>query len=115
MATTILSSLIVILHRICVIIVAACLLPRSRFFTKVPEGRFPVNLQVIIILGALSVDGTAAGSGVNGASITVRDPGPLSAGLQRDLTVCSCSLATNLASPLGGCSGLPGRRGWIQK
>jgi len=117
MATTILSSLIVLLQLMCVIIVAAYLLTRSRIFPEVPEGRPSVNVWVIIIfLGALPVYDTAAGSSVNGAFITIRDPGPMPAGLAADFTVCSCVLATVLAGLYGGLvRGVPGRRGWIQK
>jgi len=101
MATTILSSLIVILHPMCVIVVAACLLTRSRFFPEVFEGRSSVKAQVII-LGALSVYGTEAGSGVNGAFFNVCGPGPMPAGLKGDFTVCSCVPATVLAGLSGG-------------
>lgn len=73
------------------------------FFTKAPEGRFCVILQVIIIiLGALPVYGTVAGFGGNSAFINVRDTGPMIAGLPGDPTACSCSLATNLAGLFGG-------------
>lgn len=102
MATTILSSLIVILYLMCVIVVAACLFTRSRFSPEVFEGRFSVKAQVIIILGAISVYGTAAGPGVNGAFLNVCGPGPMPAGLKGDFTVCSCVPATVLAGLFGG-------------
>jgi len=103
MATTILSSLIVLLQLMSVIIVAPDLLTRSRIFFDVPEGRSSVNVWVIIIfLEALPVYDTAAGSRLNGAFITVRDPGPIPAGLAADFTVCSCVLATVIAGLFGG-------------
>jgi len=124
MATTILSSLIVLLQLMCVIIVAAYLLTRSRFFPEVLEGRPSVKVQAILIIffGALSVYGTIAGFEVNGAFINVRDLGPMLAGLLGGpvvglgagligaihrltiggFTVYSCSLATVLAGLFGG-------------
>lgn len=101
MATTILSSPIITLYLMCVIVVAACLLTRSRFFPEVFEGRFSAKAQVII-LGALLVYGTESGSGVNGAFFNVCGPGPMPAGLLADFTVCSCVPATVLAGLFGG-------------
>ena len=63
MDTTILSSLLVLLPMICVIVVVAYLLTRSRFFPAVPDGHPAVKIQVILVLvfGALSVYGTVTG------------------------------------------------------
>lgn len=124
MATTILSSLIVLLQMMCVIIVIAYLLTRSRFFPDVLDGHPAVKIQVLLVLvfGALSVYGTVAGVEFMGAIINVRDLGPMLAGLlggpfvglgagligaayrltQGGFTVYSCSLATVLAGLFGG-------------
>ncbi|HEX3002315.1 MAG TPA: SpoIIE family protein phosphatase [Methanoregula sp.] len=132
MAATILSSLIVLLQLMCVIIVAAYLLTRSRFFPEVLEGRLSFKVQVILIIffGALSVYGTVAGFEVNGAIINVRDLGPMLAGLLGGpvvgvgagligaihrmslggFTVYSCSLATVLAGLFGGLIWLARKR-----
>jgi len=132
MATTILSSLVVLLQLMCVIIVAAYLLTRSRFFPEVLDGRASVRVQVILIIlfGALSIYGTVAGIEFNGAIINVRDLGPMLAGLLGGpvvglgagligaihrlslggFTVYSCSLATVLAGLFGGLIWLAKKR-----
>jgi LytS/YehU family sensor histidine kinase len=115
MATTILSSPIITLYLMCVIVVAACLLTRSRFFPEVFECRSSVKAQVIIILGALLVYGTEAGSGVNGAFFNVCGPGPMPAGLPADFTVCSCVPATVLAGLFGGLFWLARSQGMDSK
>jgi sigma-B regulation protein RsbU (phosphoserine phosphatase) len=63
MEFTILSSLVVLLQLICVIIVVAYLLTRSRIFPEVLDGHPTVKAQIILILvfGALSVYGTISG------------------------------------------------------
>ena len=124
MDTTILSSLLVLLQMICVIVVVAYLLTRSRFFPEVLDGHPAVKIQIILILvfGALSVYGTMAGVEFMDAIINVRDLGPMLAGLLGGpyvglgagligaayrlslggFTVYSCSLATVLAGVFGG-------------
>jgi sigma-B regulation protein RsbU (phosphoserine phosphatase) len=132
MATTILSSLIVLLQMMCVIIVVAYLLTRSRIFPEVLEGHPSAKTQVILILffGALSVYGTVAGVEFNGAIINVRDLGPMLAGMLGGpvvgigagligaihrlsvggFTMYSCSLATVLAGLFGGLIWLASKR-----
>jgi sigma-B regulation protein RsbU (phosphoserine phosphatase) len=118
------SSLLVLLQMMCVIIVVAYLLTRSKFFPDVLEGRLTIKIQVILILvfGALSIYGTLSGVEVMGAIVNVRDLGPMLAGLLGGpvvgvgagligaayrmslggFTMYSCSLSTVLAGLLGG-------------
>jgi sigma-B regulation protein RsbU (phosphoserine phosphatase) len=124
MEFTILSSLLVLIQLICVIIVVAYLLTRSRIFSEVLDGHPAVKTQIILILvfGALSVYGTLSGVESMGAIVNVRDLGPMLAGLLGGpvvgvgagligaayrmslggFTVYSCSLATILAGLFGG-------------
>jgi sigma-B regulation protein RsbU (phosphoserine phosphatase) len=130
--STILSSLLVLLQMICVIVVVAYLLTRSRFFPAVLDGHPAVKIQVLLVLvfGALSVYGTVAGVNFMGAIINVRDLGPMLAGLLGGpyvglgagligaayrmslggFTVYSCSLATVLAGLFGGLVWLARKR-----
>jgi sigma-B regulation protein RsbU (phosphoserine phosphatase) len=124
MEFTILSSLLVLIQLICVIIVVAYLLTRSRIFPEVLDGHPAVKTQIILILvfGALSVYGTLSGVEFMGAIVNVRDLGPMLAGLLGGpvvgigagligaahrlslggFTVYSCSLATVFAGLFGG-------------
>lgn len=117
------TSILVLLQLICVIIVVAYLLTRSRFFPEVLEGHPTLRAQVILILvfGALSIYGTLSGIEFLGAPINVRDLGPMLAGLlggplvglgagligaahrmtMGGFTVYPCSLATVLAGLIG--------------
>jgi len=124
MATTILSSLLVLLQTMCVVIVVAYFLARSRFFPAVLDGHPPLKIQclMVLIFGALSVYGTIAGIEFSGAIINIRDLGPMLAGLLcgpyvglgagligaayrltvGGFTVYACALATVLAGLFGG-------------
>lgn len=117
---------------ICVIVVVAYLLTRSRFFPDVLDGHPAVKVQVLLVLvfGALSVYGTVAGVEFMGAIINIRDLGPMLAGLLGGpcvglgagligaiyrmslggFTVYSCSLATVLAGLFGGLIWLANKR-----
>jgi len=83
MADTFLSLVLAMIQLMCVIIVAAYLLTRSKFFVSVLEGHPAIKVQIILILffGALSVYGTMGGIGIMDAVINVRDLGPIMAGL----------------------------------
>jgi len=83
MADTFLSLVLAMIQLMCVIIVAAYLLTRSKFFVSVFEGHPAIKVQIILILffGALSVYGTMGGIGIMDAVINVRDLGPIMAGL----------------------------------
>jgi phosphoserine phosphatase RsbU/P len=130
--TVILSTLLVLLQLICVIVVVAYLLTRSRFFPDVLDGHPAVKIQILLVLvfGALSVYGTVAGVEFIGAIVNVRDLGPMLAGLLGGpyvglgagligaayrmslggFTVYSCSLATVLAGLFGGLIWLAKKR-----
>ncbi|MDD1683273.1 MAG: SpoIIE family protein phosphatase [Methanoregula sp.] len=132
MATTILSSLLVLLQMMCVVIVVAYLLTRSRFFPDVLDGHPTIKIQCILILvfGALSIYGTLAGVEFLGAIINIRDLGPMLAGMLGGpvvgvgagligalyrfslggFTVYSCSFATVLAGLFGGLIWLANKR-----
>ena len=118
------SDLIVLVQMICVIVVAAYLLTRSRLFTEILDGHPSVRAQIVMVLvfGVLSVYGTMSGITILGAEINVRDLGPMVAGLTcgplvglgagligaayrvslDGFTVWPCSLATVLAGVFGG-------------
>ncbi|MDP3565462.1 MAG: LytS/YhcK type 5TM receptor domain-containing protein, partial [Methanoregula sp.] len=124
MDATIFSSLLVMLQLICVIVVVAYLLTRSRLFLEVLDGHPTIKTQIILILvfGILSIYGTVNGVEMLGAIVNVRDLGPMLAGLLGGplvglgagligaayrgtlggVTVVSCSLATVLAGLFGG-------------
>jgi len=74
MADTFLSLVLAMIQLMCVIIVAAYLLTRSKFFVSVLEGHPAIKVQIILILffGALSVYGTMGGIGIMDAVINVR-------------------------------------------
>ncbi|HUH79248.1 MAG TPA: SpoIIE family protein phosphatase [Methanoregula sp.] len=129
---SILSSFLVLLQLICVIIVAAYLLTRSRIFAEVLDGHPAVKTQIILIIffGGLSIYGTLSGVDFMGAIVNVRDLGPMVAGLLGGpvvglgagligaahrltlggFTVYSCSLATVLAGLFGGFIWLASKR-----
>jgi len=124
MAIFMFDDLLVLVQMICVIIVAAYLLTRSRIFTDVLDGHPTLKAQVILtlIFGVLSIYGTMSGITVLGAPINVRDLGPMVAGLTcgpfvgfgagligaayrmtlGGFTVYACSLATVLSGLIGG-------------
>jgi phosphoserine phosphatase RsbU/P len=124
MAATIFSSFLVMLQLICVIVVVAYLLTRSKFFLEVLDGHSTIKTQIILILvfGILSIYGTVNGVEMLGAIVNVRDLGPMLAGLiggpfvglgagligaayrgtLGGVTVVSCSIATVLAGLFGG-------------
>lgn len=68
---------------LCVIIVFASVLMRSRFFNEVYEHHPTLSTQIILILffGLLSVFGSLTGLLIYGAAVNVRDLGPMAAGL----------------------------------
>jgi sigma-B regulation protein RsbU (phosphoserine phosphatase) len=122
--SSILQDSLVLLQLICVIVVVAYLVTRSRYFAEVLEGH-PERWGLLIltlVFGLLSVYGTAAGFTIQGAVINVRDLGPMMAGLTcgplvglgagligaayrwslGGFTVVPCCIATILAGIFGG-------------
>jgi len=124
MDLSILSQLNVLLQLMCVIIVAAYLLTRSRIFPEILDGHPTVMTRIILVMlfGALSVYGTVSGIDFLGSVVNVRDLGPMLAGLlagpwvgigagligaayrfsMGGLTVYSCSVTAVFAGLFGG-------------
>lgn len=135
MATTVFSSLLVLLQMMCVIVVVAYLLTRSRFFLAVLEGHPALKIQAFLILvfGILSIYGTVSGVEILGAIVNVRDLGPMVGGLVGGpvvglgagligaayraslggFTVVPCVTATILAGLFGGIIWLMNKRRFV--
>ena len=121
---SILTQLNVLVQLMCVIIVAAYLLTRSRIFPEILDGHPALTTQIILVVlfGALSVYGTVSGIDFLGSVVNVRDLGPMLAGLlagpwvgigagligaayrfsMGGLTVYSCSVTAVFAGLFGG-------------
>jgi phosphoserine phosphatase RsbU/P len=119
-----LTQLNVLLQLMCVIIVVAYLLTRSRIFPEILEGHPDLKDRVILIVlfGALSIYGSVSGIEFMGSVVNVRDLGPMLAGLlagpwvgigagligavyrlsMGGLTVYACSAAAVFAGLFGG-------------
>ena len=119
-----LTQLNVLLQLMCVIIVAAYLLTRSRIFPEILDGRATITTQIILVIffGALSVYGSISGIEFLGSVVNVRDLGPMLAGLLAGpwvgmgagaigaayrlslggLTVIPCSITAIFAGLFGG-------------
>jgi sigma-B regulation protein RsbU (phosphoserine phosphatase) len=78
-----LELLISLTQIMCVVIVAAYLITRTKAFNQVLEGKLTWKNQVVLMLffGLLSIFGTYAGIDVLGVKVNVRDLGPMIAGL----------------------------------
>ena len=135
MATTIFASFLVLVQMMCVIVVVAYLLTRSRFFSDVLDGHAALKIQIvlIVIFGALSVYGTISGVDIMGAIVNVRDLGPMVGGLiggpvvglgagligaayrstLGGVTVVPCTIATILAGLFGGLIWLANHRRFV--
>jgi len=134
---SILTQLNILLQLMCVIIVAAYLLTRSRIFPEILDGRASVTTQIILVFlfGALSVYGSVSGIDFLGSVVNVRDLGPMLAGLlagpvvgigagligaafrlsMGGITVYSCSVTAVFAGLFGGLIWLHYKRkfaGW---
>lgn len=135
MADSLLPLILAMIQLMCVIVVAAYLLTRSRFFASVLDGHPTVKIQIVLILffGALSIYGTMGGIEIMGAVINVRDLGPMVAGLiggpvvglgagligaayrstLDGFTVIPCVTATLLAGLFGGLIWLYNKRKFV--
>ena len=135
MATTIFASFLVLVQIMCVIVVVAYLLTRSRFFSDVLDGHAALKIQLILIVifGALSVYGTLTNVEFMDAIINVRDLGPMVGGLiggpvvglgagligaayrstLGGVTVVPCTIATILAGLFGGLIWLANHRRFV--
>lgn len=135
MANTILPLILAMVQLMCVIVVAAYLLTRSRFFVSVLEGHPAIKIQIFLIVffGALSIYGTMGGIEIMGAVINVRDLGPMVGGLVGGpvvglgagligaayraslggFTVIPCVIATVLAGFFGGIIWLANKKKFV--
>ena len=124
MAYPIIELLLVLVEKICVIVVIAYLITRTKYFREILDKRFTLKNRAIFILifGAVSIFGTYSGIEIFGAIASVRDLGPMIAGLiggpviglgagliggihryfLGGFTCVPCSLATVLAGLFGG-------------
>ncbi|QLA19806.1 PP2C family protein-serine/threonine phosphatase [Desulfolutivibrio sulfoxidireducens] len=77
------TSLVTLLQGVCVIMVLAYGLTRTRVFAEILDGRrTPKNLAVMaVVFGAFSIYGTVSGVSLLGSYINIRDLGPALAGL----------------------------------
>ncbi len=120
-----LDVLMDLVEKICVILVIAYLITRTKYFHEILERKFTYKnmLFLIIIFGLLSIYGTYSGITINGSMGNVRDLGPIIAGLVGGpiaglgagligglyryfflggITTLPCSLATILAGLFAG-------------
>jgi phosphoserine phosphatase RsbU/P len=131
---TILTQLNVLLQLMCVIIVAAYILTRSRIFPEILDGHATLTDKIILILlfGGLSIYGSVSGIDFMGSVVNVRDLGPLLAGLlagpwvglgagligaayrltMGGITVYACSVAAIFAGLFGGIIWLWKKKQW---
>ena len=124
MSYPIIELLLTLVEKICVIVVIAYLITRTKYFMEILDKKFTLKNRVILILifGAVSIFGTYSGIEIFGAIANVRDLGPMIAGLiggpvigvgagliggvhryfLGGFTCVPCSLATVLAGLFGG-------------
>jgi PAS domain S-box-containing protein len=77
------QSSITLFEILCVIIVFASLLLRSRFFNEVfvHHPTWATQVLLMVFFGILSIFGTLSGISIYGAVVNIRDLGPMAAGL----------------------------------
>jgi phosphoserine phosphatase RsbU/P len=124
MVNSLISNSLVLLQAVSVIVVAALLFSRSKYFKEVLDRRATWKNQLVLVLffGAVSIYGSIIGINIWGAIINVRDLGPLVGGLacgpvvgvgagligaafrfsEGGFTALACSIAVTLAGLLGG-------------
>ncbi len=124
MADPIIELLLVLVEKICVIVVIAYLISRTKYLREILDKRFTLKNRAIFILifGAVSIFGTYSGIEIFGAIANVRDLAPMIAGLiggpviglgagliggihryfLGGFTCVPCSFATVLAGLFGG-------------
>ena len=124
MVSSILELLLVLVEKICVIVIIAYLITRTKYFREILDKKFTLKNRAVLILifGAVSIFGTYSGIEIFGAIANVRDLAPMIAGLiggpvigvgagliggihryfLGGFTCVPCSLATMLAGLFGG-------------
>lgn len=132
MDLSILTQLNVLIQLMCVIVVVAYLLTRTRIFTEFLDGHPTIKAQFILVIlfGALSIYGSISGINFMGSVVNVRDLGPMLAGLlggpgvglgagligafyrmsMGGLTVYACSVSAIFAGLFGGILWLHNKR-----
>ncbi len=136
MVSITLELLLDLVEKICVILVIAYLITRTRYFQEIMDREFTFKNMSFLILffGALSIYGTYSGITIDGAMGNVRDLGPMIAGLVGGpiagigagligglyryffiggITTFPCSLATILAGFFAGIIYLLNKRRFI--
>ncbi len=83
MDLTVFQSSLTLFEILCVIIVFASILLRSRFFREVAEDHpsWTTRIVLMIFFGVMSIFGTLSGLSIYGAVVNIRDLGPMAAGL----------------------------------
>jgi len=122
MESTVLDLLLTLVEKICVIVVIAYLVTRTKYFMEILNKKFIFKNQTILIFGMVAVFGTYSGIEVFGAIANIRDLGPMMGGLIGGpligvgagliggvhryfiggFTSVPCSLATVCAGLIGG-------------
>jgi len=122
--SAIFTNFLLLFQSMCVIVLVAYMVTRSRYFATVIEGNASWKNRIVltIFFGLLSIYGSIMGVGVSGAILNIRDLGPivgaitcgpivgLGAGFigavfrwnEGGFTVVPCSIAVFLAGLLGG-------------
>jgi sigma-B regulation protein RsbU (phosphoserine phosphatase) len=135
MATIDGTLLLTLIDKICVIVVAAYLITRTRRFCEVLDGKLTIKNQaaMVLIFGVFSVFGTVSGVEIFGVIANVRDLGPMIGGLVGGplvglgagligggyryllggFTGLPCSIATVLAGIFGGAVYVLNRRRFV--
>jgi len=122
--STILTNSLLLFQSMCVIVLAAYIVTRSRYFARLTAGDASWKNQAALLLffGMLSIYGSIIGIGTLGAILNVRDLGPMVGGLTcgpvvglgagiigaifrlnaGGFTAITCSFATILSGLIGG-------------
>jgi len=105
------SIIIELIHLICVIILVAYFLIRTKLFQRCLSGKGSIRDQVLIILifGVLSIYGNISGIWFNGTEANVRDLGPVIAGLMLGpvIGISSAIIGALFRFSLGGVTAIP--------
>ncbi|MFB3765368.1 MAG: PP2C family protein-serine/threonine phosphatase [Methanotrichaceae archaeon] len=120
----ILTNSLLLFQSMCVIVLAAYMVTRSRYFAAVIEGNATWKNKAVltVFFGLLSIYGSIMGVGVSGAILNIRDLGPIVGGItcgpivglgagiigaifrlnEGGFTAVPCSIAVLLAGLVGG-------------
>ncbi|MCU0633073.1 MAG: SpoIIE family protein phosphatase [Methanolinea sp.] len=132
MIPELITAFIVLFQMMCVVVVFAYLVTRTRFYSEILEGIFSWKNQLILILifGIISIYGSESGIVILGAPLNIRDLGPMVAGFvggplvglgagmigagyrmtMGGFSAIACSFATILAGLLAGLINLANKR-----